>query len=71
MPASENPQNLSKTAWYYEYPKYIIVVAELRDASGAYLGTAETKIPVDRLKASINRMRRPAKIRPRLTKGKK
>jgi hypothetical protein len=38
------PRNLSKTAWFYETPKGIEVVQEIRNRSG-YVATATTIIP--------------------------
>jgi hypothetical protein len=50
------PQNLSKVAWYYEYPRYIEIIYEIRFADGTYLRTDHIRIPKWRLQKSLSRM---------------
>lgn len=55
MKPSRHPQNISKTAWYYENPRSISVLVEARDANGHHLKTTEVRIPWSRLLKTAKR----------------
>lgn len=45
MATSREPQNLSKTDWYYEFPSHLLLVHEVRSQEGVYIRTDQIKIP--------------------------
>lgn len=49
-----DPIRLSQTAWYYEEPQGICVVAEERE-EGRLIGVTKTIIPWHKLKSSLAR----------------
>ena len=63
MSISREPQDLSKTEWYYEYPTYLLMVHEVRDTNGQYVQTDSFKVPWIMLDRS--RRRRPKRHKPK------
>ena len=49
------PIRLSRTAWYYEKPKGLVVVAEARNPAGHHVATTIVTIPWHKLETSIAR----------------
>ena len=49
-----NPISISKTAWYYEEPKGIIVIHEIHYRQ-RYLRTDQMTIPWEKIVASVGR----------------
>jgi len=62
------PQHLSKTDWYYEYPTYLLLVHEVRDNSGRYIQTDQIKLHWRKIGKSMRRSYRP---RARIRNGRK
>jgi len=56
MSISRFPQKLSNVAWYYENPRYIDLLYEVRLSDGTHIRTDHIRIPKWRLKKSLNRM---------------
>lgn len=52
------PQNISATDWYYEYPTHLLIVHEVRDEAGLYIKTDQFKLPWKMIDASNGRRRR-------------
>jgi len=56
MPPSLSPQKISKTAWYYENKRSLLVLVECYDKTGTYHQTIQFRIPLSMLKRSLKRM---------------
>ena len=53
---SNEPQTISKTAWYYEEPKCIEIVCEIRDDDGEFIKCEHIRIPYHRLRKTLARV---------------
>ena len=52
---SNEPQTISKTAWYYEEPKCIEIVHETRDDEGNFIKCEHIRIPYRKLRKTLAR----------------
>lgn len=55
MASSLEPQNISKTDWYYEYPSHLLLVHEVKSQEGVHIRTDQIKIPWRMIEASLSR----------------
>ena len=53
---SNEPQTISKTAWYYEEPKGIEVIHEIRDADSKFIKCEHIRIPYRLLRKTLARV---------------
>lgn len=59
--ATLEPQFVTKTDWYYEYPTYLLLIHEVRDKDNRYIRTDSIQIPWRKIKASLLRSYKPRK----------
>lgn len=50
------PHEIDDNRWWYEEPGGILVVAEVTDGKGDYLGTTQTTIKWSALRAAMKRL---------------
>ena len=55
MAKSLNPQNVSKTVWYYENDKTLEFIVECRNELGIHHQTLRFLVPISKLTKSIRR----------------
>jgi hypothetical protein len=65
MPGSLEPQRIGDRDWYYEYPKYMLLVHEVRKADGTFVCADSIKIPWRKIETSLKRSYKPAKDKGR------
>lgn len=56
MAGSHEPQHISKSDWYYEFPTYLLIVHEVRDRNGTYIQTDQFKLPWKKIEQSRRRL---------------
>jgi hypothetical protein len=52
---SLDPQNVSRSTWYYEDPTHLLLVHEVRTKDGEYIQTEQFKLPWRMIEASRKR----------------
>lgn len=52
---SAEPQTISETAWYYEYPTHLEFIVECHSGEG-YHQTLTVRVPIRLLKKSLERI---------------
>ena len=65
MAASRMPQDISRTAWYYEYRTHLLLVHEVKNADGSHLKTDSIKIPWRMIEISLKRRAKPKRAKQR------
>lgn len=60
---TRDPQNISATDWYYEFPSHLLIVHEVRDKAGLYIQTDQFKLPWRMIEHARKRRPKPAKRR--------
>jgi len=60
---SLNPQNITNTFWYYEEPKGLIIVHEIRQEDNSYMRTDQIIIPWKNILKSVNRYKKDSNAR--------
>lgn len=52
---TSEPQTVTKHLWYYEEPRGLLMVYEIRDATGGYIRSDQILIPWRKVLASVKR----------------
>lgn len=64
MAKSREPQDISRSDWYYEFPSHLLIVHEVRDKAGDYIQTDQFKLPWKMIEQSRKRRPKPRKAQP-------
>lgn len=55
------PQHVDKSTWYYEFPRHLLIVHEVRDKAGGYIQTEQFKLPWRLIEKSRAKRPKPRK----------
>lgn len=63
------PQHINDRQWFYEEPRGVLVVAELRGVTGAHFGTTQTRLPWRKVCAAVDKYRAILAARKKRRRG--
>lgn len=63
MAGSLEPQKVTPTDWYYEYPTHLLLVHEVKGKDGRHVRTDTIKIYWRKIEDSLARVRAPKRNR--------